>query len=265
MEAETVTVQNSTDTNQFINLLGLASFLEQQGNLDESLDELVSMAANIMNAENCSVMLFGESDSPGDFRLRVFAKFGQLPKVAHSEAAKVSQGIAGHVAATGQALLVQDIQTSDYLPLARCPDSASKCFISVPIFISGKVVGVLNVSNPRDHRNLDYNDLNLATFVALLIGKSIQVIQLQNILKSRFAQIALAQEARVAVGAALSVQQLDPDALVKVLAKTFYREMAKVGLGREHIIGAATEIISQLSESLARHDRRSQRESERGV
>lgn len=260
-----MTTQHPTDSNQLVNLLGLASFLEQQGNLDESLEELAAMAANIMNAGNCSVMLFGTDDESGEFRLRVFAKFGQLPKMAYSEAAKVNQGIAGHVAATGQALLVQDIQTSDYLPLARCPDSASKCFISVPIFISGKVVGVLNISNPYDHRNLDYNDLNLATFVALLIGKSIQVIQLQNILKSRFAQIALAQEANAAVGSALSAQQLDPAALVKVLAKTFYKEMSRAGLGRGHIINAATEIISLLNESLQRHDRRSQRKSERDV
>jgi L-methionine (R)-S-oxide reductase len=258
-----MTAQHPNHSNQFVNLLGLASFLEQQGNLDENLEELTAMAANIMNVDNCSVMLFGSDDEPGEFQLRVFAKFGHLPKSAYSEATKVNQGISGHVAATGQALLIQNIQASDYLPLARCPDSPSKCFISVPIFISGKVVGVLNISNPRDHRNLDYNDLNLATFVALLIGKSIQVVQLQNILKSRFAQIALAQEASAAVGNALTVQQLDPATLVKVLAKTFYKEMSRAGLGRGHIINAATEIISQLSESLNRHDRRSQRETER--
>lgn len=258
-----MTANNQTDTNQFVNLLGLASFLEQQGNLDDSLEELSAMAANIMNVGNCSVMLFAVEDAPGEFKLRVFAKFGQLPKKAYSEAAKVNQGIAGHVAATGQALLVQDIQTSDYLPLARCPDSPSKCFISVPIFISGKVVGVLNISNPQNRSNLDYNDLNLATFVALMIGKSIQVIQLQNILKSRFAQIALAQEASTAVGNALAAQQIEPATLVKVLAKTFYKEMTKAGLGRGHIINAATEIIGLLNESLQRHDRRSQRETER--
>lgn len=256
-----VTTKDTADSNRFVKLLGLASFLEQQGNLDESLEELAAMAANILNTGTCSIMLFGAGDKPDEFRLRVFAKFGQLPARAYSEAAKVNEGIAGQVAATGQALLVQDIRASDYLPLARRPDSASKCFISVPIFISGKVVGVLNTSNPNDQRNLDYNDLNLATFVALLIGKSIQVMQLQNLLKSRFAQMALAQEARDAVGSSLMAQQMDPSALVKLLANTFYKEMSRAGLERGHIISAATEIISLLSESLKRHDRRNQRES----
>jgi L-methionine (R)-S-oxide reductase len=258
-----MTAQHPTDSDQFVNLLGLSSFLEQQGNLDENLEKLTAMAANIMNAGNCSVMLLDAQDAPGEFRLRVFAAFGQLPKVAYQEAAKVNQGIAGQVAATGQPLLVQDIRDSDYSALARCPDSGSTCFISVPIFISGKVVGVLNTSNPKDQRSLGFGDLNLASFVALLIGKSIQVIQLQNILKSRFTQIALAQEAQDAVGDSCAGPERDPSELVKVLAKTFYKEMSRAGLGRGHIINAATEIISLLNENLQRHDRRSQRESER--
>jgi len=258
-----MTSQRPKDSDQFVSLLDLSSFLEQQGNLDENLEKLTALAAGIMTAGNCSVMLLDPDDAPGEFRLRVFASFGQLPKTAFKEAAKVNQGIAGQVAATGQPLLVQDIGTSDYLALARCPDSASKCFISVPIFINSKVAGVLNTSNPTDQRKLDGQDLNLATFVALLIGKSIQVVQLQNILKSRFTQIALAQEASAAVGGTLSAQQHDPTELVKVLAKTFYKEMSRAGLGRGHIINAATEIISLLNENLQRHDRRSQRENER--
>ena len=36
--------------------------------------------------------------------------------------------------------------------------------------------------------------------------------------------------------------------------------MTKVGLGKDHIINAATEIISQLNENLARHRKRMQRQ-----
>ena len=37
------------------------------------------------------------------------------------------------------------------------------------------------------------DDLSLLDVVALFIGKAIQVVQLQNILNSRFAQLALVQ------------------------------------------------------------------------
>ncbi len=248
---------------QFIKLIGLSTFLEEQANMDESLDELVAMAANILQSTTCSIMLFKEDEESDDFRLRLFAKHGDLPPKAYTEAVKVNEGIAGRVAATGQALLVQDIGQTEFLPLARRPESANKSFICVPIVINRKVIGVLNVSNPVDGRSFDYSDLNLSVFVALLVGKSVQVNQLQGLLKSRFAQLAVASETHGLLTGAFNADSLDTGKVVKMVAKTFYREMTKAGFRREHIVSAATEIISLLSESLERHDLRSKREVQR--
>lgn len=247
---------------QFITLIGLSSFLEQQTNLDESLDEIVAMSAHLLNTRNCSIMLFREDDLGDGVSLRMFAKYGEFPPKAANEAVKINKGIAGRVAATAQPLLVQDIEQSEFFPLARTPDSPSKSFICVPIVIAGKVIGVLNVSNPVDKRCLDYNDLNLSVFVTLLIGKSVQVIQLQNLLKSKFARTAVVQETGERIGGAFSPEKCDADMLVKMLSKSFYREMTKAGFTKNHIINAATEIISLLHENLARHDKRNKRESE---
>ncbi|MBT1070910.1 GAF domain-containing protein [Pelotalea chapellei] len=255
-------LQNSHHQDQFIKLIGLSSFLEQQASLDESLDEIVAKSANILNIKNCSIMLFREDDMGDGMSLRIFAKFGEFPPKAATEAVKVNKGIAGKVAATAQPLLIQDIERSEYFPLARTPESPNKSFICVPIIISGKVIGVLNVSNPVDNRCFDYNDLNLSVFVTLLIGRSVQVIQLQNLLKSRFAQMAIIQETGAVMDSVLDTENYDADMLVKMLSKSFYREMTKAGFTKNHIIKAATEIISQLHESLARHDKRVKRETD---
>ena len=247
------------EENYFVKLIGLSSFLEQQANMDVSLDELVSLAANLLYVENCSIMLFKDEQGSGEFRLRVFATCGPLPAKAFKEATKINHGIAGHVAATGQTLLVDNIQNSPLLPLARRPGDPNKSFMSVPIVINGKVIGVFNISNAKDGRCFDHNDLNLATFVALLVGKSIQVIQLQNLLNSRYAQLALARESGKTVSSAINLTTQDPAKLVKILAKSFYREMTNVGLGRDHIVNAATEIISLLGDSLAKHRQRMER------
>lgn len=244
------------DGNFFVNLVGMSTFLEQQSNLDDSLSDFVAMAANILNTGNCSIMLFNEGDKAGDFRLRVFAKTGYLPDNAFLEAAKVSEGIAGRVAATGEALLVEDITASPYHPLARAPENPSKCFISVPVLINTKVIGVMNISNPRDGRCFAIDDLTVATFVALLAGKSIQVAQLQNILKSRFAQMAISREAKDVVSGSVSQLAQDPARLAKIAAKTFYREMTRAGLGTDHILNAATEIVSLLGDNLRKHKKR---------
>lgn len=245
-----------TDSNFFVKLVGMSTFLEQQEDLDESLNDFAAMAANIINVENCSIMLFREGDKPGDFRLRVFAKTGHLPENAFQEAVKVNDGIAGRVAATGQALLVEDITRSPYLPLARAPEGASKCFISVPVLIGTKVVGVINLTNPRDNRCFSDDDLALATFVALLVGKSIQVVQLQNVLRSRFAQMAISRETKTLVASKVTEFYQDPARLARIAAKTFYREMTRAGLGTEHILNAATEIVGLLGDNLKKHKRR---------
>jgi GAF domain-containing protein len=251
-------MERGSDT--FIKLIGISSFLEQQDNLDECLDDLLKLAAVLLNVANCSIMLFNEDEETGDFRLRVSASLGSLPRVAYVESVKEWEGIAGHVAATGEPLLVEDIETSPYLPLARRPASGNNSFICVPILINRKVIGVINASDPLDDRLLNSTDLDLATFIALLVGKSIQVIQFQNILRSRFAQLALAREAEEAIQNSCVTQQCEAGNLAKILAKSFYREMAKAGLSRDHILAAATEIISILTENLSRHDRRLKRQ-----
>jgi len=245
-----------TDPGFFVKLVGISSFLEQQEDLDESLNDFTAMAANILNVDNCSIMLFREGDKAGDFRLRVFAKTGHLPEVAFREAVKVNDGIAGRVAATGQALLVEDITRSPYLPLARAPEGASKCFISVPVLIGTKVVGVINLNNPRDGRCFSGDDLALASFLALLVGKSIQVVQLQNLLRSRFAQMAISRETKSLVAGKVTEFYQDPARLARVAAKTFYREMTRAGLGTGHILNAATEIVGLLGDNLKKHKRR---------
>ena len=249
--------------NQCIKLAGLSSFLEQQTNLDDSFDEIVAKTANILNIRNCSIMMFREDDRGNGVSLRMFAKYGEFPPKAYTEAVKINSGIAGKVAASAQPLLVQDIDTSEFLPLARRPESQSKSFICVPIIIGGKVIGVMNASNPVDSRCFDHNDLNLSVFVTLLIGKSVQVIQLQNVLNSKFVQMAVSLETEGIVQRIVSPGNYDADNLVKILSKSFYREMTRAGFTRNHIINSATEIIALLNESLQRHGRRSHRESER--
>jgi len=198
-------------------------------------------------------MLFKEEEPPGNFSLRIFAKHGDLPPCASRDAVKVQEGIAGHVAITGEPLMIEDIEVSPFSHKARRPDDPDKGFICVPIMIGDKVIGVLNISNPKDGRHFTVEDLNLAVFIAILTGKSIQVIQLQNLLRSRYIQLAIARENGSTRQVALAAISHDPAKISKILAKSFYKEMASAGFGSDHIVSAATEIISQLNHNLAKH------------
>jgi hypothetical protein len=132
---------------------------------------------------------------------------------------------------------------------------ASGDVLCAPIRSSGRVMGLVHVRGPIDRPSFDGDDFWLLKIVTVYIGKSLHAKQLQNLLHSRFAQIALAQSVDDTVGRVLAVVP-HPGRIVKILAKSFYLEMTKAGFGTKEIINAASQIISELSASLKRHAKR---------
>lgn len=224
-------------------LFDLSAFMEKQNNLDECLQELAVLAANILEVHNCSIMLLKDDREAHEISLRVFAHSGYLPDIAKHEAMKIEEGIAGYVASFGESLFVEDINKSGFSQLKR-GRYKSKGFISVPIMIHDRVVGVINANSPKHKANIERRDLDLLKIISLLISKSLQIIQLQSLLRSNYAQFALARERDPEI---ISAGQ-NPGSAVRILAKTFYNEMSRAGFGPDHIITTATEILSLLSE-----------------
>jgi L-methionine (R)-S-oxide reductase len=227
----------------------------QQGNLDDALLELTETAANRLGAENCSIMLLKDG-GPDDLRLRVCASHGDLPDAAYDESVGRGQGIAGRVLACGQSIVIGDISHSGFAGCARRPDDLRKSLISSPIVIHKRMVGVINVSGHFNGEAFTPLDVSWLELFALFIGKSIQAIQLQGILNSRFVQLALVQEAEQKLGGSYKTVLQHPDQLAKILAKSFYKEMVRAGFGTSHIINTATEIIGLLSHGLQQHNKR---------
>jgi L-methionine (R)-S-oxide reductase len=162
---------------------------------------------------------------------------------------------------SGKSILVEDIDTSPYAEHARRKDQPYRSLIASPIHLNGELIGVINITGNRFPRPFNIDDQNLLDIAALFIGKSIQVMQLQNVLNSRFAQMALAQQEQQALQQKFSANPAhNPDQLAKLLAKTFYRELTRAGLNSSQIISTATEIINQLNSSLSKHKKRMERQ-----
>jgi L-methionine (R)-S-oxide reductase len=237
-----------------IKLQDLSQFLAH-GSLDDNLARLAGMTAGLMDAESCSVMLLNGGDGE-DLRMSVCASHGPLPSAALAESVGKGEGIAGQVLATGRSLLLEDIGTSAFAGLARRGQDARGSLMSSPVRIDGKIVGVLNVCGVQLRAAFSQGDLHLLDVIALFIGKSIQVIQLQNILNSKFTQLALMNEVRETVGGSIATAYQNPDDVAKILAKSFFKEMTKAGFGARQIVRAASEIIDQLNGNLQRHSKR---------
>ncbi len=241
-----------------INLIGVSDFLEQQETLDASLHDLAGLLAKALDSNNCSIMLLKEKQGDGNINLRVTAHSGDLPNAAYLDSMPEGESIASTVANTGEALLVPDIASSVFADLASRSSQTSGGFISIPLVIAKRVVGVINVNSPTDERSYNQHDLDLATILSMFIAKSIYTIQLQNLLKSRFAIAALAKDKSMSRSKPGSFTQ-QPEKVAKILAKGFYNDMKLAGMGPDHILKAATEIIGLLQSTLERHKNREAR------
>ncbi|TFW19285.1 GAF domain-containing protein [Duganella callida] len=246
------------EDNLLIKLHDLSQFLAA-GNLTDSLQQQVEMTAELLAAETCSVMLITSGDGE-DLRMSMAAHVGPLPPAAWTATVGRGEGIAGHVLDHGRSLLVEDIMNSQFAALARRADDPRRSLMLAPVRIDAKIVGLLNVSASEAKQRFNLIDLHMLDMIALFIGKSIQVLQLQAILNSRFTQLALMQEVQDKVaGSIASTAYQNPDQVAKLLAKSLYKEMARAGFGSAQIIAAASEIITQLNNNLQRHSERAAR------
>ncbi len=241
-----------------LDVIGLSGFLELQDDFDSCLHDLAVMVAGTLRTSNCSIMLLKEDPQNGESHLRVSAHYGDLPEIAYKTAPPVVQGIAGKVASAAKPLLVQDIYNSEFAELASRTSRTEGGFISAPLLVDNQVIGVINVNAPKDGRIFATHDLDLLTVLSLYIGKTIQAVQLKKLLKSKFAIAALAKEESVRQAGAGSFTQ-NPEKVAKILARSFFDDMKQAGMGPDHILKAATEIIDQLHETLKKHKERQAR------
>ncbi len=155
----------------------------------EKLFKMINgLATGIVKAKYSSLMLI-EGDT-----LRI--KYSNhLPEdVVRECGVKIGSGISGWTALRGENVLVKDIECDPRFAGENNSRYSSKSFISVPLIVSGRVLGVLNVNDKIDGELFNEEDLNILKII------------------SRYSAIAIRNAALVEKTKKRSiVQQLDND------------------------------------------------------
>jgi signal transduction histidine kinase/FixJ family two-component response regulator len=131
-------------------------------NLHELLKQLVVLASTVTNAEIGSIMLLNDRE---EF-LTIEAAIGLDENILRSTRLPVGKSIAGHVAKTGEPLMVEDIEKDDRFKRINQERYSSASLLCVPLTIKGKVLGVINMANKQSGSGFDKNDLRLLTTFA---------------------------------------------------------------------------------------------------
>lgn len=149
-------------------LRGVASSLDSQ----KVYPAVLAKFGEVMKAERISLMILNEQSN----ELALEASLGSALSNAGPIRLKLGEGIAGRVLASGTAMVVRDTDTDARVPQSRRNVYKSKSFISFPITLGPRKVGVINLTDRADGSPYESEDLSLlelmAPHLALIIDRT---------------------------------------------------------------------------------------------
>ena len=145
-------------------LIEVNGIISSSLNLDQILENVMTISKQVMNADASSLMLIDERTRELVYQVAL----GEVGvKLKQEFRLKMGQGIAGTVAEEGKALLIEDVYT--HPKFFRGHDEATgyrtKSMIAVPLKVGERITGVAQVINRLDGDPFDADDLEL--FAAL--------------------------------------------------------------------------------------------------
>ena len=142
----------------------VAHFVDSVRNLRQLLSEIMRVSAELLNAEASSLMLYEPADRELYFEVALGKKSGKVRR----KRIKLNQGIAGHAAATGQVVNVQNVYTDKrfYRGVDQKSGFKTTSILAVPLKRKERLVGVLEILNKKDGKPFRKEDVALAKIIA---------------------------------------------------------------------------------------------------
>jgi diguanylate cyclase (GGDEF)-like protein len=128
----------------------------------ETYLSILHQSAALLKAERGSLLLFDEATN----ELAIKAAVGLRAEVASETRIRLGHGISGSVLENGRPLVVGDVDVAGHEAAPAERLYKTKSFISYPIVIGGRKVGVLNVTDKAGGGAYDEIDLSLIDTIA---------------------------------------------------------------------------------------------------
>jgi diguanylate cyclase (GGDEF)-like protein len=142
----------------------LQSFTEQISSVDpdESYAAILRHSTELLRSERASLLLFDESAN----ELQVKAAVGPRAKVTRDARVRFGEGVSGSVLREGRPLVVRDLGAAGQVPAPAERKYKTGSFISYPLIVGSRRVGVLNMTDKAGGGVYDDLDLNLLDLLA---------------------------------------------------------------------------------------------------
>jgi GAF domain-containing protein len=192
--------------------------------LDEMLEVVVEMAARVMKARLCSLMLLDEST--GELILRATQHLS--PAYREKPALKVGEGIVGLVAQTGQPLAVLDVSADTrYRHASVARQVGLSSLLCVPLTVRHRAIGVLNCYTAEPHRFTDdevslfstlANQTALAIENARLVTNAAVVREMHHRIKNNLQNVAMLLRLQMSGDREVSAREILHESVNRILS-----------------------------------------------
>ncbi len=151
--------------------------------INHLLDKIVSLIVDLLSVKIISIMMLEESTGS----LKISAYMGPYKNIIRKKRIKLGDGVAGHVAKTGEPLLINNIQESEFFRQSNWGKDtySTNSLLTVPMKLDDKVVGIINVNNKIDGSEFNENDMNTLTTISNQVVLSIENFKLYAKIKEK--------------------------------------------------------------------------------
>jgi diguanylate cyclase (GGDEF)-like protein len=156
----------------------LQHFLDRISSSDptQTYNSIISNSKDLLRSERASLLLLDENSN----ELILKAAIGLAADPSTVNHIKVGEGVSGEVMKSGKALMIEDVDVSDVTPAPADRLYKSKSFISYPLKIGGRAIGVLNVTDKSDGEPYDDVDLSLLELIGPQVALALERAEWQE-------------------------------------------------------------------------------------
>ena len=137
---------------------------------------ILEKSTEFLSAEQGSIMLVDDARK----ELTVKAMKGLNQKIVELLKIRPGEGISGKVLATGSPLIVTDIEKDERVTQMKRPRYKTSSFISIPLKLNGRTIGVLNVADKISGEVFSEEDLRLLISIGAYASVAIERSQLHQ-------------------------------------------------------------------------------------
>ncbi len=210
----------------------ISTWVSSVHDLDKLLELIIESAARVIKAKAASLLLVDRKSNTLFFQVATGEKKNEVKEYR----IKMGQGIAGHVAQSGQSLLIEDVRNDPrwFKEISESISFETQSIACVPLKSENDIIGVMQIIDKEDGSPIGQNDIQLieefATLAALALG------QAQNLQKVKREIQDLKQELQVRhemIGKSSALEKVIADGLKVANSKASALILGESGTGKE--------------------------------